>query len=208
MNISDVKKAVFFAAVLLIVMVPATVVVRKSDQSGEKISTVSVSARALVAEARCRSYCRAERKANNKWSGAGGFLDQGGLATTTSRAGYLKGAVGAAAAAAAASAAVSATAAAVSGLAFGGMVMATIPCTANASTAFIIAPVGLASPGPYVVSNTGISLKAFWSVMPGNWVLGSAYPTGVCMIYVGPYIFTFSASQVSIMPGMGTSLGP
>ncbi len=161
---------------------------------------------AQTAEARCRSYCQAERSANNQWSGSGGFLDKGGLATTTPNGGYLSGA-GAAAASAAAAGAASAASSATAGLPLGGTVTVTIPCTANASTAFIILPVGTASPGPYVISNSGISLKAFWAVMPGNWVLGTAYTTGVCSIYVGPYIFSFSAQQVSIMPGLGTSIG-
>lgn len=138
-------------------------------------TTISVA----IADAKCRSYCKALRKATSIW---GGFLGNlGGLATKAISS--------------------------VSGLQpFGGTILATLPCTGNGVTAFIMSPTA-GVPGPYVVSPA--SLRSYGAVFPGNHVLGLSQPGGACVMIVAGYAIAFPVAQtVTIFPGMGTSLTP
>jgi len=91
---------------------------------------------------------------------------------------------------------------------FGGRIIFPLPCLGG--WAFTLMP-SAGSPGPYFVSALpgANGLKSFYSVWPGNNVLGTSIPGGVCVIIVGGIPFTFDVEQtVTLVPGMGTSLSP
>ena len=101
------------------------------------------------------------------------------------------------------------------GPAFGGKVIASIPCACSYSTAFTIAPVS-GPPGPYNAawgSAFGVSIKANYSLyIPfgfGYWVLGYSVPqgVGVCSIWVVIACFNYNVTNVLPAIGVGSSLG-
>lgn len=97
---------------------------------------------------------------------------------------------------------------------FGGRVIASLPCLCNARTVFVIDPVK-GPTGPYVVDwlPPDWALKKWYSVAPGNWVLGTAMSEGykTCLIWV-VLCWEFNADYwvpgPPLGPGMGTSLTP
>jgi len=101
------------------------------------------------------------------------------------------------------------------GPAFGGKVIASIPCACSASTAFTIMPVS-GPPGPYNVAWWDGAIKANYSLLIpfglGYWVLGStgselSEGSGVCSIWVVVACFTYDATEILPVPGVGSSLG-
>ena len=132
-----------------------------------------------VVDAKCRSYCKAFKKATSIWAGFFGKVS--GVASQAVTI--------------------------VSGLQpFGGKIIATLPCTGNGVTAFVMLP-SAGVPGPYIVSPAG--LRSYGAVVPGNNVIGMSYPGGVCVIIVAGYPIPFPVAQtVTVFPGMGTSLTP
>jgi len=97
---------------------------------------------------------------------------------------------------------------------FGGKIIVSIPCICNAHFAFVIDPVK-GPTGPYVISWVyDWALKKWYSVAPGNWVLGTASSKGykTCNILTPWGCKEIDAEyQVPgppLGPGMGTSLTP
>lgn len=88
------------------------------------------------------------------------------------------------------------------GPAFGGTVIAIMPCPCSAGVAFTIRPVA-GSPGPYFAPFT--SIKANYSIYLGNWVLGSAPPPPTPVCLTAAWCFSYSARLVTPIPGVGTS---
>ena len=91
---------------------------------------------------------------------------------------------------------------------FGGRVILPMYCSCSNDFIFIQKPVH-GPEGPILVPLYGNALKQWWSIGPGNSVLGTANQGGQCRIQVGPYCFSFNVDYtITFTPGMGTSFIP
>ena len=142
-------------------MLPAMVYISNTKNEGNMTAQNKNASRLSIeintAEAGCGSHCRAKKVAERIWEAF--------LGSVSGNIGNFGSPLGGAAQ-----------------IPFGGRIIGTpIPCTCNGKTAFIIAPIA-GPPGPYVVSWYGTGLKSFYSLWPGNQVVGGSNAPSSCSI--------------------------